>query len=40
MLPIGSIRELTRDVFGSVLHVLRYKAGELPCVIKAINAVG
>ncbi len=40
MLEIGSLAELTREVFGPVLHVLRYPAAGLPQVIEQINATG
>jgi RHH-type proline utilization regulon transcriptional repressor/proline dehydrogenase/delta 1-pyrroline-5-carboxylate dehydrogenase len=39
-LEIDSIDLLTREVFGPVLHVLRYKARDLDAVIDAINATG
>ena len=37
---IRSIRELEREVFGPVLHVVRYKGGTLDQVIDEINATG
>jgi len=37
---IRSIAELRREVFGPVLHVLRWKARELEQLIDAINATG
>ena len=37
---IPSISILTREVFGPVLHVVRWKADELDGVIDAINATG
>ena len=37
---LASLAQLTREVFGPVLHVLRWKAGELDAVIDAINATG
>jgi RHH-type proline utilization regulon transcriptional repressor/proline dehydrogenase/delta 1-pyrroline-5-carboxylate dehydrogenase len=37
---IGSIAELRREVFGPVLHVVRYQAGALDKVCEAINATG
>lgn len=40
LLEIGSLGELTREVFGPVLHVLRYAQDDLPRVIEAINATG
>jgi RHH-type proline utilization regulon transcriptional repressor/proline dehydrogenase/delta 1-pyrroline-5-carboxylate dehydrogenase len=40
VLEIGSLSELTREVFGPVLHVLRYRRDELPQLIDQINATG
>jgi RHH-type proline utilization regulon transcriptional repressor/proline dehydrogenase/delta 1-pyrroline-5-carboxylate dehydrogenase len=40
VLEIGSLSELTREVFGPVLHVLRYARDDLPQLIAAINASG
>ncbi len=40
MFEINSISQLKREVFGPILHVLRYKSGELDDVIDAINATG
>ena len=37
---IASLGQLQREVFGPVLHVLRWKASELAQVIDAINATG
>jgi RHH-type proline utilization regulon transcriptional repressor/proline dehydrogenase/delta 1-pyrroline-5-carboxylate dehydrogenase len=37
---IDSIARLTREVFGPILHVVRYKADKLDAVIDAINATG
>ncbi|MEX0730517.1 MAG: bifunctional proline dehydrogenase/L-glutamate gamma-semialdehyde dehydrogenase PutA [Aquisalimonadaceae bacterium] len=37
---IGGIEELEQEVFGPVLHVVRYKAGDLEQVLDAINATG
>ncbi len=37
---IDSLDRLTREVFGPVLHVLRWKAADLDQVIDAINATG
>ncbi len=37
---IDSLDRLQREVFGPVLHVIRYKASELDQVIDAINASG
>ena len=40
VLEIGSLAELKREVFGPVLHVLRYRRAELPKLVEAINASG
>lgn len=40
MLEIGSLSELTREVFGPVLHVIRYQRANLAQVIASINATG
>ena len=40
VLEIGSFAELTHEVFGPVLHVLRYRREHLPKLIDAINASG
>ncbi len=37
---IESISELTAEVFGPVLHILRFKAAELDQLVDAINATG
>jgi RHH-type proline utilization regulon transcriptional repressor/proline dehydrogenase/delta 1-pyrroline-5-carboxylate dehydrogenase len=40
VIEIASIAELKREVFGPVLHVIRYRRDELPQLIDAINATG
>lgn len=40
ILEIDSIAELKREVFGPVLHVLRYRREDLPQLISDINATG
>jgi RHH-type proline utilization regulon transcriptional repressor/proline dehydrogenase/delta 1-pyrroline-5-carboxylate dehydrogenase len=40
VLEIGSMAELQREVFGPVLHIVRYQRSELPQVIDTINATG
>ncbi|HEY0848174.1 MAG TPA: trifunctional transcriptional regulator/proline dehydrogenase/L-glutamate gamma-semialdehyde dehydrogenase [Noviherbaspirillum sp.] len=40
VIEIGSLSELQREVFGPVLHVLRYRRDTLPQLIDAINATG
>lgn len=37
---IGSLATLTREVFGPVLHVVRWKGSELAQVVEQINATG
>src|SRR5690606_21041128 len=37
---IGGIDVLEREVFGPVLHIVRWKASELDRVIDAVNATG
>jgi RHH-type proline utilization regulon transcriptional repressor/proline dehydrogenase/delta 1-pyrroline-5-carboxylate dehydrogenase len=37
---IASLAQLEREVFGPVLHVVRYRADELDAVLDAINATG
>lgn len=40
VIEIPSLAELQREVFGPVLHVLRYRRDELPALIDQINATG
>ncbi len=40
VIEIASLSELQREVFGPVLHVLRYKRDQLPQLIDAINTTG
>ncbi|HVF37192.1 MAG TPA: bifunctional proline dehydrogenase/L-glutamate gamma-semialdehyde dehydrogenase PutA [Sphingomicrobium sp.] len=40
MYEIKSLKELDREHFGPILHVVRWKSGELDKVIEAINASG
>lgn len=40
LFEIDSLADLKREVFGPVLHVLRYDAGKLDAVIAEINATG
>jgi RHH-type transcriptional regulator, proline utilization regulon repressor / proline dehydrogenase / delta 1-pyrroline-5-carboxylate dehydrogenase len=37
---IGSLSQLTREVFGPVVHLVRYSASQLDQVIEAVNATG
>ncbi|MCC2972931.1 trifunctional transcriptional regulator/proline dehydrogenase/L-glutamate gamma-semialdehyde dehydrogenase [Massilia sp. IC2-476] len=40
VLEIGSMAELKHEVFGPVLHIVRYRRADLPKVIDTINATG
>ncbi|MBS1189781.1 MAG: putA [Rhodocyclaceae bacterium] len=40
LIGINAMHELEREVFGPVVHVLRYEAGRLESLIDAINASG
>ena len=40
LLEIGSISELKREVFGPVIHVIRFSGEELDKVIDEINSSG
>jgi RHH-type proline utilization regulon transcriptional repressor/proline dehydrogenase/delta 1-pyrroline-5-carboxylate dehydrogenase len=40
LIEIGGIAELRGEVFGPILHVLRYREGELHELVAAINATG
>jgi RHH-type proline utilization regulon transcriptional repressor/proline dehydrogenase/delta 1-pyrroline-5-carboxylate dehydrogenase len=40
VLEIRSLDELTQEVFGPVMHVIRYKRADLPKVVNQINASG
>ncbi|HSI39814.1 MAG TPA: trifunctional transcriptional regulator/proline dehydrogenase/L-glutamate gamma-semialdehyde dehydrogenase [Xanthobacteraceae bacterium] len=40
LIEIGSLDELTREVFGPVLHVLRFAREQLDAVVDAVNATG
>jgi RHH-type proline utilization regulon transcriptional repressor/proline dehydrogenase/delta 1-pyrroline-5-carboxylate dehydrogenase len=40
VIEIESLSELTREVFGPVLHVIRFRREELPQLVDAINATG
>ncbi len=37
---VSSLKSLEREVFGPIVHVVRYKASELDKVIDAVNAMG
>jgi RHH-type proline utilization regulon transcriptional repressor/proline dehydrogenase/delta 1-pyrroline-5-carboxylate dehydrogenase len=40
LIEIGSLADLSGEVFGPVVHVLRYPAGQLDALVDAINATG
>ena len=40
LIELSSVSELTREIFGPVLHVARYRRDELDALIEAINATG
>jgi len=40
LIEIGRMSDLTSEVFGPILHVLRFREGELPRLIADINATG
>ncbi|NIJ65851.1 RHH-type proline utilization regulon transcriptional repressor/proline dehydrogenase/delta 1-pyrroline-5-carboxylate dehydrogenase [Sphingomonas leidyi] len=40
IIEIDAIADVEREVFGPVLHVLRYRRDDLPALIDAINATG
>jgi RHH-type proline utilization regulon transcriptional repressor/proline dehydrogenase/delta 1-pyrroline-5-carboxylate dehydrogenase len=40
LIEIGSVAELEREVFGPVLHVLRFRRDRLDALIEEINATG
>ena len=40
MYEVGSLSQLNKEHFGPILHVIRFKAEDLPRVIEDINATG
>jgi RHH-type transcriptional regulator, proline utilization regulon repressor / proline dehydrogenase / delta 1-pyrroline-5-carboxylate dehydrogenase len=40
VIEINALSDLEREVFGPVLHILRYRRDDLPQLINAINATG
>ncbi len=40
LIEIDSIDQLEREVFGPVLHVLRYRGSDLQKTVEAVNATG
>ncbi len=39
-IEIASLADLTREVFGPVLHVVRFRAAEIETLVDAVNALG
>jgi RHH-type proline utilization regulon transcriptional repressor/proline dehydrogenase/delta 1-pyrroline-5-carboxylate dehydrogenase len=40
MFEIGQVEDLTKEVFGPILHVVRWKAGTLEALVDRINGLG
>ncbi|HEY1723172.1 MAG TPA: bifunctional proline dehydrogenase/L-glutamate gamma-semialdehyde dehydrogenase PutA [Magnetospirillaceae bacterium] len=40
LIEIGSVGDLEREVFGPILHVVRYRRDQLPALIDQLNAMG
>ena len=40
LVALDDVRSLTREVFGPVLHLVRYRDGELDALVDALNATG
>ncbi|MDD5321238.1 MAG: bifunctional proline dehydrogenase/L-glutamate gamma-semialdehyde dehydrogenase PutA [Methylococcales bacterium] len=40
LIEISSLSQLTQEVFGPLLHVIRYRASDLDQIIAAVNATG
>ncbi len=40
LIELSALAQLTQEVFGPILHVIRYQAHELQAVITAVNATG
>ena len=40
MIRLGSVAELDREVFGPILHIVTWKAGQLDKLLDAIDATG
>ena len=40
LIEIGAIADVDHEVFGPVLHILRYRRDELPDLLAAVNATG
>lgn len=40
MIEMDNLSSLDKEVFGPVLHIIRYRSNELPALVDAINAMG
>lgn len=40
LIELSSINELQEEIFGPVLHIIYFKQGQIPALVKAINAKG
>jgi RHH-type proline utilization regulon transcriptional repressor/proline dehydrogenase/delta 1-pyrroline-5-carboxylate dehydrogenase len=40
LIEIGALSELEREVFGPVLHVLRFRRERMDALMEAVNATG
>ena len=40
IIEIGQVSQMTREVFGPVLHVVRFRRGDMAALVDAINATG
>lgn len=40
LIELDSVAELTHEIFGPVLHVVRFKGNELPALVEQINSLG
>ena len=40
LIEVGSVQDLSREVFGPVLHVLRYARKDMDALLQAINGLG
>ena len=40
VIRVGGIADMQREIFGPVLHIARFKAGQVAAVVAAVNATG
>ncbi len=40
VIRVGGIADMPREIFGPVLHIARFKAGQVAAVVAAVNATG